>query len=98
MSKPVDEELAKRKAAIKDTKRCPYCDADLLEVDTTAQPMAAWGEGLLYICYSDDCPYYVDSFKTLAGQGAAGAYRLVYDPEKDWCGPVAARQVVPPKH
>ena len=98
MNKPVDEELARKKAAVKDTKCCPYCDTGLHEVDTTMQPMAAWGAGLLYICYNDDCSYYQGSFNTLAHQGAGGgAYRLVYDPERDWCGPVAARRAVPPK-
>lgn len=87
-----DEELQARKAAVKDTLRCPYCDGELTRHDTTQNPLGGWGRGLLYVCFSDRCPYYLKSFETLTAQGArGGAYRLVYDPDRDWCGPVVAR-------
>jgi hypothetical protein len=87
-----DPDLEARKQAVKDTLRCPYCDADLVKHDTTGNPFGAWGQGFLYVCFNDRCPYYLESFETMAGQGAhGGAYRFVWDPDKDWCGPVIAR-------
>ena len=92
MSPEKDPAVEARKAEIKNTHRCPYCEQDLYECDVSGNAMGAWGTPILFVCFHDDCPYYARSTETLAGQGViGGAFRLAWDPEKDWCGPIASR-------
>lgn len=92
MSPSKDPAVEKRKTQIKDNHLCPYCEQDLFECDVSGNAMGAWGTPILFVCFHDDCPYYLKSAETLAKQGIiGGAYRMAWDPEKDWCGPVAAR-------
>ena len=87
----IPPDLAERKKAIKDTHRCPYCDNELAALEASSSPMGGWGPELLYLCLADDCPYYVQSRETLAAQGIdTGSYRFAWEPERDWCGPIAS--------
>jgi hypothetical protein len=86
------EEISRRKAAVKDTLRCPYCDTPLTEWDVGEHLYCDWNTDVLHVCFNDECPYHTGSWRTLAGQGAeGGSYRFVYDPVRDWGGPVVAR-------
>jgi hypothetical protein len=86
------EEIARRKAAVKDTLLCPYCEEKLTEWEVADHLYCDWSTDVLFVCFNDDCPYHSGSWRTLAMQGApGGSYRMVYDPVRDWCGPVVAR-------
>jgi hypothetical protein len=87
------EELARRKAAIKDTLRCPYCEGELTEWEVGDHLYCDWNTDRLHVCFNDECPYFTGSWRTLASQGSVGgSYRLVFDPVRNWCGPVVAHR------
>jgi hypothetical protein len=91
MAPTKDPVIEKRKAEIKNTHRCPYCERDLEMVDVSGNAMGDWGAPTLYVCFNDGCSYYERSRQVLEAQGIdGGAYRLAWEPEKDWCGPITA--------
>jgi len=81
--------LAARKAAIKETHRCPWCDAELTCVDVHDSPFNDWDTNEVHVCVNDECEYYVHSRETLEKQGIGGTYRFIWVAERDWCGAVA---------
>jgi hypothetical protein len=84
------EELAERKAAVKETGRCPYCDSDLHTVDLTSNPFNSWDTDEIWLCVNRQCGYRVLSERVMAAQNIpGGSYRFLYIPARDWCGPVA---------
>ena len=92
MTPSKDPAVEKRKTEIKDTHLCPYCERKLDYCDVSGNAMGAWGAPELYVCFNDECPYHAKSSENLAAQGIiGGAYRLAWDPERDWCGPIASR-------
>ena len=38
-----------------------------------------------YICFNDECPYYVRGWDTFSNQGIPGSYRFMFDPESGGC-------------
>jgi len=80
------EALEVRKKEVKKTLCCPYC-AEKLEKWTVPQhPFTQWDNEFMYLCFSNECPFYSRSWKTMARQGISGlSYRLMYNPEKDRC-------------
>ena len=87
-----DPAVEARKAEIKNTHCCPYCEQELQMCDVSGDAMGGWGAPVLYVCFNDECSYYTSSARTLMEQGIVGGkYRLAWEPEKDWCGPIAAR-------
>ena len=92
MSPAKDPAVEARKAEIKNTHSCPYCERELEYCDVSGDAMGGWGAPVLYVCFHDDCPYHANSEATLEKQGiVGGGYRMARDPEKEWCGPIAAR-------
>jgi hypothetical protein len=90
------EARARRLAYAKEHLRCPYCEKDLEKWDVPDTPFSNWATEYIYVCVNAQCPYFLESWERVAKQGAAGgAYCFVYDPSRDWCGPMAAR--VPPR-
>ncbi len=86
------EEKAKRLAFVKEHLRCPHCDQDLERWEMTVNPFSDWSTDHLYVCMRQECPYLQKSIEMVAAQGASGgAYCFVYDPSRNWCGPMAAR-------
>jgi len=84
------EDLAERKAAVKDTGRCPYCDEKLAVVDLTASPFNEWDAPEAWFCTNQNCGYRLASRRVMEEQGIpGGSYRFLYIPARDWCGPVA---------
>ena len=88
-------ERARRLAFVKEHLRCPYCDQDLQKWDVPQNPFSNWDAEFIYVCVNVDCPYFRESVEHLAQSGSpGGTYCFVYDPSRNWCGPMAAR--VPP--
>jgi len=84
------EQLAERKAAVKDTQSCPYCDAKLVVVDLGESPFNDWDAPEAWICLNHGCGYRVKSRRVMESQGIpGGSYRFIYIPARDWCGPIA---------
>ena len=66
---------------------CPHCHQKMSKFKTPGE--STWGEGYWYVCFNDECPYYVRGwehmFKT---RGTKCSYRHRYDPYSDSCGPM----------
>ena len=84
------EALEERKKAIKETLSCPYCGEKLRKWAVPENPFACtWDNDFMYICFNDECPYYVRGWDVMYRDGNRGvSYRLMYNPEKDRCLPV----------
>ncbi len=65
---------------------CPHCGQKMAKWEGPAA--YSWGSEHLYVCYNDDCQYYVrgwdHTFKTL---GIKASYRHRFDPNTGQVGP-----------
>jgi SAM-dependent methyltransferase len=83
------KEITKRKAAVRRTLRCPYCEQPLKKWRVPQTPFTEWDNEFMYICFNNACPYLVRGWEAMSRQGNAGmSYRLMYNPERDFCMPV----------
>ena len=48
-------------------------------------PFVEWSSVYQYICFNDECPYYVRGWDTFSNQGIPGSYRFMFDPESGGC-------------
>ena len=71
-------------------QKCPYCDERLKKWKVPYNPFCnTWECDHMYICFNDECPYFVRGWDYMASQGNRGtSYRLMYNQEKDLCKPV----------
>lgn len=84
------EEVEKKKASIKETLSCPYCDQKLSKWEVPDNPFCqTWDNEFMYICFNDLCPYFVRGWDKMYRDTLQGmSYRLMYNPEKDRCLPI----------
>jgi SAM-dependent methyltransferase len=86
---PDPEELRRREAEVKHTLRCPYCDEPLQRWEVPQSPFTEWPNEFVYVCFNNDCPYFVGGWSVMNAQGNPGfSYRLMYDPDRNLCLPV----------
>jgi len=83
------DEAISRGRRVKETRLCPHCNGRLSKWAVPDSPFNEWPSEFQYICFHDSCAYFVEGWATLAGQGAFGSYRFMYDPSTDGCHPVA---------
>jgi SAM-dependent methyltransferase len=83
-----EEEIQKRKRQIHQTLRCPYCDAMLEKWQVPDTPFIEWPSEFQYICFNDDCAYFLGGWAAMAAQGNPCSYRFMYDPPTDGCHPI----------
>ena len=82
------EEVEERKKAVKDTLCCPHCDDRLQKWLVPQTLFTQWPNEFMYICFNDECPYYVRNQEAMLRLGNTGSQRLMYDPEQDCCQPI----------
>jgi SAM-dependent methyltransferase len=85
---PLDmETLKQREKEISSTFRCPHCGVKMLKWAVPDNPFAVtWDNEFMYVCFNDECPYYVRGWDFMYRQGNRGcSYRLMYNPERDCC-------------
>jgi SAM-dependent methyltransferase len=84
------EELEKRKKAVKETLRCPYCGEKMKKWAVPDNPFAhTWDNEFMYICFNDECPYFVRGWDHMYRAGNRGtSYRCMYNPENNRCSPI----------
>jgi len=82
--------VEQKKACIKDTLCCPHCDQKLSKWEVPDNPFCqTWDNDYMYICFNDECPYYVRGWDKMYKDTLQGmSYRLMYNPEKDRCMPI----------
>ena len=91
---PSRELVEQRKAGIAATLRCPYCEEKLVKWEVEPSPFNEWPNEFFWVCFNNDCPYLIQGWSVMAAQGAAGfSYRLVYNPDRDRCMPIAVPNV-----
>ncbi len=85
-----EENLLAREAAVKETLRCPHCDDRLKKWEVPDNPFCqTWDNDFMYICFNDECPYFVRGWDNMHRQTNQGmSYRLMYNPEKNRCMPI----------
>ncbi len=84
------EELKEREKRVKETMRCPHCGDKLKKWTVPDNPFGqTWDNDFMYICFNDECPYFVRGWDHMYKEGNRGcSYRLMYNPDKDRCLPV----------
>ena len=64
---------------------CPHCESEMAPIRTPLE--SSWGGEIHYICFNDDCSYFVKSWEALIKQGIEKTgYRCRMDP-RGVCGP-----------
>lgn len=85
---PPREEIEQRRKAVKDTLACPYCGQRLTKWEISQTLFTEWPNEFFYVCFNDECPYFVEGWKAMARQSNHCSYRLMYDPLTDCCQPI----------
>ncbi|MFO8011132.1 MAG: methyltransferase domain-containing protein [Dehalococcoidia bacterium] len=80
--------LDERKASVKDTLCCPYCGTKLERWQVPQTLFTEWPNEFMYVCFNDECSYFVEGWNAMSRQGNPCSYRLMYDPVNDGCQPV----------
>ena len=85
-----EEEIEIRTRRVKKTLECPHCGESLKKWKVPHNPFChTWDSEYMYICFNDECPYYVRGWDHMSSQGNRGmSYRLMYNPDRDRCMPV----------
>jgi len=66
---------------------CPHCGAEMDPIETPLD--SSWGGEIHYVCFNDECLYFVKSWQAMENQGIECAgYRCRID-SRGKCGPVA---------
>ena len=80
-------EIEIRKKKIKNTATCPYCDTKLNKWEVLQTPFTEWPDEYQYICFNDECSYFIRGWGSMMDQGVLGSYRLMYTPSNGHCYP-----------
>jgi SAM-dependent methyltransferase len=85
---PPHEVVRERKAHVRETLCCPYCEEALEKFELPVSPFCEWPNEYMYICFNNDCPYLISGWDVMAAQGSPGfSYRLMYNPDLNRCMP-----------
>lgn len=66
---------------------CPHCGKKMNKWRSPDE--SNWGGGLKYVCFFDECPYYVRGWAWMEEKyGTNASYRHSIDPDTDFEGPL----------
>jgi len=82
------EDIQMKKKEIKETLRCPHCNAELKKWEVPQNIFTEWPNEYFYICFNDECQYFTRSRDAMEEQGSHCSYRLMYDHLTDSCNPI----------
>jgi SAM-dependent methyltransferase len=82
--------LESKKARVRETLSCPYCDEKLKKWEVPDNPFCqTWDNDYMYICFNDGCPYFVRGWDRMHKETNQGlSYRFMYNPENNCCMPI----------
>jgi hypothetical protein len=67
--------------------RCPYCSAPLVRWQTP--PESGWQSEFQYVCFNDECPYFIRGARWLTEHyNVTASYRFRLDPLTGESGPL----------
>ena len=70
-----------------DTPKCPYCDTPMKK--WVNPPNSTWGVTFQYVCFNDECSYYVRGWEHMMNKFRVEAsYRYRYNPSTGEKGPL----------
>ncbi len=68
-------------------RKCPHCGSEMLRWYTP--PDSTWGTAYQYVCFNDECGYYVRGWEWMQSQyNKKASYRHRYNPFNGDSGPV----------
>ena len=67
--------------------KCPHCDAEMKKWRVPEN--STWGVPFMYVCFNDECPYYVRGWDHMKKtQNATASYRHSLNPTNGSTGPL----------
>ncbi|MFH1759560.1 MAG: ogr/Delta-like zinc finger family protein [bacterium] len=67
--------------------KCPHCGKRLIK--WSIPPDSTWGVGFQYVCFNDECKYYVKGWQWMLEKfNVKSSYRHKYDPSSGETGPL----------
>jgi len=73
--------------AEEDKTKCPHCGVKMKKWENPE--ISSWGIGFQYVCFNDECPYYVRGWEWMRTQFQQEAsYRYRYNPQNEEHGPL----------
>ena len=83
MSSPTDDKTV----SDPDLRKCPHCGHEMLRWYTP--PDSTWGTPYQYVCFNDECSYYVRGWDWMEKTyNKKASYRHRFDPFNNESGPV----------
>ncbi|MDY6973407.1 MAG: hypothetical protein SV775_13930 [Thermodesulfobacteriota bacterium] len=66
---------------------CQYCQGKMKKWAPPSD--STWGAAVQWVCFNDECPYFVRGWDhIMKTQDVKASYRLRYDPESGYRGPL----------
>lgn len=87
---PSEKEVEEAKRKVKDTLMCPYCGEKMNKWQVPDNPFCqTWDNDHMYICFNDNCPYYVRGWDQMYRDTFQGmSYRCMFNPVNGCCSPI----------